>query len=170
MSDSAPLPRTSTGHALHSLLASVARLAGELAALVVESVRRRVGPDKVPGPVLLVGPERRSGGWAARESEAVAMVLKEEQAAGQRLLQMPGHELVARYVGRLLVPPPTPMTSDLASGCAGRSMGRIWSMGGMTATTTLQVHFRTIDGLQIRFRCTWGHGPVVTVNSAAGCR
>ena len=123
MSDTAPLPRTSTGHALHSLLASVARLAGELAALVVESVRRRVGPDKVPGPVLLVGPERRSGGWAARESEAVAMVLKEEQAAGQRLLQMPGHELVARYVGRLLVPPPNPMTSDLASGCAGAKHG-----------------------------------------------
>ena len=40
------------------LLVSVAGVAGEQAALVVEGVGRRVGPDQVPGTVPLVGARR----------------------------------------------------------------------------------------------------------------
>jgi pimeloyl-ACP methyl ester carboxylesterase len=45
-------------------------------------------------------------------------------------------------------------------------MGRIWSMGSMTPATTLQVHFRTIDGLQIRYADSGGSNePTVLLTS-----
>ena len=58
----------------------MAGLADEQAALVVEGVGRRVGPDQVPGAVPLAAPKRRRDGWAARGGEPVAVVLEEERA------------------------------------------------------------------------------------------
>jgi hypothetical protein len=73
-----------------SLLVSVAGLAGEQAALVVEGVGRCVGPDQVPGAVPLAGPKCRRDGWAAREGEPVAVVLDQEQAVDGLDLVWPG--------------------------------------------------------------------------------